>query len=288
MSTYSTPKRILRTNIIGLALATTASIYSSTALAETSQNAFTHTANAAISGHNNKHLDDVSVLDCASACVGLGWCVSFDYYKASAQCDLSDDRAADVGGLKTNYADNPFDHYSLHEGALLKFRQTQNAAIRHHNRKQLVDVTRKDCAEACLAPEHSDWCVSFDYYKAAAKCDLSDVVASDVGGLKTDYANDPFDHYSLRKPSLTLFERTANAAILGHNIELLTGVSPAACAEACTDVSRRDWCVSFDYIKESNACDLSSKRAEDVGGLKTNYAGNPYDHYSLEVSEDQG
>jgi hypothetical protein len=30
--------------------------------------------------------------------------------------------------------------------------------------------------------------------------------------------------------------------------------------------------------KDSNECDLSDKSASDVGGLKTVYDGNPYDH----------
>jgi len=74
--------------------------------------AFDHTADAAISGHNKKKLKNVSVDDCKEACCSTSWCVSFDYYKNSQKCDLSDKRAGDVGGLKTTYNNNPYDHYS--------------------------------------------------------------------------------------------------------------------------------------------------------------------------------
>jgi len=59
----------------------------------------------------------------------------------------------------------------------------------------------------------------------------------------------------------------------------LKNVRPEDCASACDNETSFD-CKSFDYIKNSNECDLSSKNASDVGGLKTNYGGNPYDHYS--------
>lgn len=73
------------------------------------------TPNAAISGFNNKRLKSVSVEDCKMACLEVTdfVCVSFDYHKNSLICDLSDKRGTDVGGLKTNYPGNPYDHYSL-------------------------------------------------------------------------------------------------------------------------------------------------------------------------------
>lgn len=83
------------------------------------------------------------------------------------------------------------------------------------------------------------------------------------------------------EPKLLSFERTVEAAISGYNNESLSNVSPEQCAAACTAGSRANWCVSFDYIKTTNKCDLSSKRASDVGGLKTTYARGLLDHYSL-------
>jgi hypothetical protein len=62
----------------------------------------------------------------------------------------------------------------------------------------------------------------------------------------------------------------------------LNSVSPADCKQEC--YSRDSWCVSFDYYKFTQKCDLSDRRARDVGGLRTNYPGNPFDHYSLVCS----
>lgn len=81
--------------------------------------------------------------------------------------------------------------------------------------------------------------------------------------------------------ALASFTQTVNAAISGYNREKLTGVSPEACAAACLETSRAGWCRSFDFYKGQQQCDLSDKRASDVGGLKTDYAGHPYDHYAL-------
>lgn len=75
---------------------------------------------------------------------------------------------------------------------------------------------------------------------------------------------------------ITQFKVTYNAAIAGFNNEHLTAATTSDCATACL---ARGWCKSFDYYKSQNACDLSDKSAEDAGGLKTDYAGNPYDHY---------
>ena len=67
--------------------------------------------NAAISGHNTISLENVSVDDCKLQCIKADWCKSFDYHKNVNKCDLSNKNAAEVGGLKTNYVDNPYDHY---------------------------------------------------------------------------------------------------------------------------------------------------------------------------------
>ena len=78
---------------------------------------FERTPNAAIAGHNNLRLDNVTKQQCASACMTVREfsCKSFDYHKNDNACDLSDATAADVGGLKTDYADNPYDHYAMND-----------------------------------------------------------------------------------------------------------------------------------------------------------------------------
>merc|ERR1719356_940581 len=81
-----------------------------------------------------------------------------------------------------------------------------------------------------------------------------------------------FTKYGCRTCSVT-----KNAAISGHNVERLTAQTTTTCKKLCLD---RDWCKSFDWHKKTNKCDLSDKCAADVGGLKTDYSGNPYDHYA--------
>lgn len=166
--------------------------------------------------------------------------------------------------------------------SLDRFTVTANAAIPGNNVQHLSNVSTEQCAGTCLDTAHASWCVSFDYDKTLSQCDLSDKRASQVA-LKTDYPNNPYDHYSLKLDALASFETTANAAISGYNREQLTAVTPQACAEACALSSRASWCRSFDYNKTASSCDLSDKRASDVGGLKTDYPGNPYDHYSRRV-----
>jgi len=74
------------------------------------------------------------------------------------------------------------------------------------------------------------------------------------------------------------WEHAANAAISGFNDVHLTSVTVDQCKEACCANTR---CKSFDYHKRNNACDLSFSSASAVGGLTTDYVGNPYDHYAL-------
>ncbi|WP_354011666.1 PAN domain-containing protein [Endozoicomonas lisbonensis] len=192
----------IRSRTTALLLALLSLPLASSALAA-SADQFTHTPDAAIWGYNVKNLSNVSPEACATACLdpANGWCVSFDYHKAGQWCDLSDQRAEDIGGLKTDYAGDPLDHYSLKPSPPVPdgFIHTANAAIWGHNVKRLSNVTVAQCAAACDDPENG-WCVSFDYHKADQWCDLSDQRATDigVGGLKTDYAGDPLDHYSRR------------------------------------------------------------------------------------------
>ena len=159
------------------------------------------------------------------------------------------------------------------------FTRTEEAAISGHNNMSLTNVTPQECAAACMSDQNNSWCVSFDYIKTNNSCDLSDKQAADVGGLKTDYTPGLLDHYSLN--AIARFAKTEEAAISGHNNESLSNVTPEQCAQACLDDSRSSWCVSFDYVKTINSCDLSDKRAADVGGLKTDYSPGVLDHYSL-------
>lgn len=166
--------------------------------------------------------------------------------------------------------------------ALSVFHRTANAAIPGHNIERLSGVTPQACAAACTGTQAASWCRSFDYDKTKSRCDLSDRVGTEVG-LKTTYSGDRYDHYSLKPAvdALSRFVQTADAAIPGFNTETLRDVTPLQCAAACTEFSRAGWCKSFDFHRATGRCDLSEKRASEVGGLKTTYAGDPYDHYAL-------
>jgi len=166
--------------------------------------------------------------------------------------------------------------------ALNVFHRTANAAIPGHNIERLTGVAPEACAAACTGTPSASWCRSFDYDKTRSRCDLSDRVGTEVG-LKTTYNGDRYDHYSLKPAAdpLSRFVVTADAAISGFNTEMLRGVTPLQCAAACAEFSRAGWCKSFDFNRTTGRCDLSEKRASEVGGLKTTYAGDPYDHYAL-------
>ncbi len=157
-----------------------------------------------------------------------------------------------------------------------------NAAISGHNDRKGVSGTPADCARACET-ETAFVCKSFDYDKQAKKCDLSASSRTEVGGLKTDYVGNPYDHYErvLQSNNVitpTGFRLTEGAAISGYNTKRISG-SPTECAKACLSETAFE-CRSFDFHKGKNICDLSDKAAESIGGLKSDYPGNPYDHYS--------
>ncbi len=82
---------------------------------------------------------------------------------------------------------------------------------------------------------------------------------------------------ALADPAPEYFVVTENAAVPGHNIEILDNRTPEECAEACL-AEYADWCVSFDYDTDKDDCFLQDVRGEDVGGLTTH---SQYDHYSL-------
>ena len=78
--------------------------------------------------------------------------------------------------------------------------------------------------------------------------------------------------------AVSLYKSYPNAAISGHNNIHLTDVSPEDCAKRCNEESSFI-CRSFDYFKNSQQCYLSDKDKDMVGGLKTDYDGDPYDYY---------
>ncbi len=160
------------------------------------------------------------------------------------------------------------------------FDRTADAAIPGYNVERLNNVSPEQCAQACL-DDGRPWCLSFDYHKNTQACDLSDKRGADVGGLKTDYPGNPYDHYNLRPSPLSQFLHTPSASLPGQNAEQLKGVSVEECAAACTDDQRNYWCKSFDYNKRSGNCTLSGALAAEVGGLTLDSSGQVFDHYEL-------
>ena len=72
---------------------------------------FEKTANAAIAGNNREQLTGQTPSTCSAECCKRIWCKSFDFHRGAGKCDLSDQNEASVG-LKTDYWDNPYDHYA--------------------------------------------------------------------------------------------------------------------------------------------------------------------------------
>jgi hypothetical protein len=228
--------------------------------------------NAAISGYNHKHLLNVTPDDCKRACDTEKSfdCVSFDYYKYVQKCDLSSATAIEVGGLKRDYPDNPYDHYA--KSTL--FTKFKKGKIVGNTLKTLSNVSADECRKACKSTTTS-YCLSFDYHTTHNSCELYSVQADTVGGLATDYNSSQYDHYS----SDTYYKLTSNAAISGYNNKHLSNVSIHECITAC-EAEIGFTCKSFDYCKIEKACDLSDKNASEVSGLKRDYTNNPFDHYS--------
>jgi hypothetical protein len=166
---------------------------------------YSKTINAAISGYNNKKLSNVSVGECKTACdAESGFvCTSFDYHKNANKCDLSSE-SENPKTLKPNAG--KYDHYSRYI-----FKKTTNAAISGHNNLSLSNVSVGQCKLACVQ-ETSFTCASFDYAKKTNKCDLSDKSARDVGGLKMNYPDNPYDHYALSSVKTGQASHTTAAA----------------------------------------------------------------------------
>ena len=133
----------------------------------------------------------------------------------------------------------------------------------------IVTCSTRSLAEPVL-------CTNTCNYDADGDCDDGGVGSNyDACSYGTDCAD-----CDGRRPDFDscTYDWTQNAALSGYNHRTLLDVSVEDCKVACCQT---EWCVTFDYHKNTNKCDLSRTRAEDVGGLSTNYPGNPYDHYSL-------
>lgn len=72
------------------------------------------------------------------------------------------------------------------------------------------------------------------------------------------------------------FGLVPNAGIPGHNKETYPALTLEICKSICV---QRAWCKSIDFDRTNGACYVQPVAEEDVGSLRTDYPGHPYDHY---------
>lgn len=133
------------------------------------------------------------------------------------------------------------------------------------SRSSLVDMCKADC-------EGQDKCSSF-VFSDSVGCEFMDKRASHVvGGLQS--ASEDTSYFE--PLGGRLWVRIPNAATFEHNREKKWNQNLASCTAICES---KPWCKSFDWKKDHGMCALSEKTAFDVGGLKLDYPGDPYDYY---------
>lgn len=134
---------------------------------------FKHTQNAAISGHNVRHLSSKTVDDCKSECRKSAWCKSFDYNKQQQACSLSDVNAVAVGGLKTDYVGNPYDYYEMRTLVTAEAVDANNLLERCEQRAAgCWAKVRSGCKGAPASGFGNRWKKIFDFEGKARACGL--------------------------------------------------------------------------------------------------------------------
>jgi len=292
---------------------------------------FKNVANAAISGHNDKQLQNVTVERCMEACLATEWCKSFDYHKNVNKCDLSKKSADEVGGLTTNIRNNPYDYYEriiegcqctdeynvtrkngfvqafcgdwdddtnwcyLSGGESAKscpgarkssggdFYWTQDEATCRkadasgaQRRLDAVQVQYRVVSQEFGVLSGIDYSLATAIAKRATLTPFSG--SSMICRLEPDTATAESVFFTAAPMRARVFKHTQNAAISGHNVRHLSSKTVEDCKSECL---KSAWCKSFDYDKHQQACSLSDVNAVAVGGLKTDYVGNPYDYYEM-------
>lgn len=121
---------------------------------------------------------------------GLGWCMSTDPTDARAwtsrvdnaschkQLDFRSDNKAYTRRNKPGSSANGFVAYP-------------NSGIPGNNKETHSGISVQECQKLCLM---KDWCKTVDYGRAAKACYLQQVDGSEAT-LKTNYKDNPYDHY---------------------------------------------------------------------------------------------
>lgn len=233
--------------------------------------------NAGIPGHNQEILSNQSLAQCQSACIDRAWCKSIDFARASGMCILQPVAEEDVTELNRNYVGNPYDHYYYEPrlDAEYGWGMVANAGIPGYNTLIINNSSIAACQHTC---EGHSWCESIDYDRSLQRCYLQNV-SEDKVSLKTDYPGHPYDHYYLkarrRGAAQPGFAYIADAGIPGYNVEIHHNTTLESCQQLCAPLS---WCKSIDFGRDAKTCILQDVDKDDVP-LKTDYPGNPYDHY---------
>lgn len=111
---------------------------------------------------------------------------------------------------------------------------------------------------------------------------IAALITAVAGILGVLYTNGAFKASGPTDPSrsdyISDYVRIPDSAIQGHNQITLSNVDTESCAQAC---STEDGfiCRSFDYNKSDRRCQLTQMTPASANGLKTNYPGDPWDHY---------
>jgi len=133
-------------------------------------------------------------------------------------------------------------------------------------------------AKAEMAREYAEWLASRDDCEDNYMCNASmyeERIALLQEELDHMYAPG-FAAASAPAIGADGFGMVANAGIPGHNQESYPGMTLEICKSICL---QRNWCKSIDFDKTNGACYVQPVAQEDVGSLRTDYPGNPYDHY---------
>ncbi|WP_422375285.1 PAN domain-containing protein [Roseibium sp.] len=132
--------------------------------------------------------------------------------------------------------------------------------------------------KAEMAREYAEWLATRDDCEDSYMCNAS------MYSERITFLQEELDHMdapgfaATASPSVGAdgFGMVANAGIPGHNQESFPGMTLDICKSICV---QRPWCKSIDFDRTNGACYVQPVAQEDVGSLRTDYPGNPYDHY---------
>jgi len=129
--------------------------------------------------------------------------------------------------------------------------------------------------KAEMAREYAEWLASRDDCEDNYMCNAS--MYSERTSLLEEELNH-MDAPAAADPAIGAdgFGLVANAGIPGHNKESFPGMTLEICKSICV---QRPWCKSIDFDRTNGACYVQPVAEEDVGSLRTDYPGHPYDHY---------